>query len=315
MAYENWKDFANNNFHRLKYSEEELNRIFIEIYGLEDELTPEVSDKDITITKIFDTKEAIYDDIKGNRYILTKEDVIKSFISYAVGCIFGRYSLDIEGLAYAGGKWDNSKYSSFMPTKNHIVIITDEEYFKDDITNRFMNFVKVCYGEDTLEENLKFIADALGGKGTSKEVIRNYFFKDFYRDHIKTYQKRPIYWLYDSGRQNGFKALIYMHGYNQDITGKVRIDYLHKMQKAYERTIDNLKDNILHNKNAREVAASEKHLAKVTKQLKECKDYDEKIAHLALARIPIDLDDGVKVNYNKIQTDKDGNNLKILARI
>ncbi|KAA8675104.1 BREX-1 system adenine-specific DNA-methyltransferase PglX [Clostridium sp. HV4-5-A1G] len=314
-AYGNWKNFANSQFDKLKTNEEELNRIFIKIYGLEDELTPEVSDRDITITKIFDTKGEIYDDIRGNRYILTKKDVIKSFISYAVGCMFGRYSLDIEGLTYAGGKWDDSKYIIFMPDKDNIILITDEEYFEDDIVNRFVEFVKACYGEETLEENLKFIADALGGKGTPREVMRNYFLKDFYKDHVKTYKKRPIYWMYDSGKENGFKALIYMHRYNEDTTGKLRVDYLHEMQKAYERTMDNLKDDIVHNKNPREVAKSEKRLAKITKQLKECKDYDEKIAHLALARIPIDLDDGVKVNYSKVQTDEKGKNLQILAKI
>jgi hypothetical protein len=210
---------------------------------------------------------------------------------------------------------DNWVKSSIDIARDNIILITDEEYFEDDIVNRFINFVKVCYGEETLEENLEFIAEALGEKGTPKEIIKNYFIKDFYKDHVKTYQKRPIYWLYDSGKQNGFKALIYMHRYNEDTTGKLRIDYLHKMQKAYERAMDNLKYDIANNKNPREVAASEKHLAKITKQLKECKDYDEKIGHLALARIPIDLDDGVKVNYDKIQTDEKGKNLKILAKI
>ncbi|QAT61159.1 BREX-1 system adenine-specific DNA-methyltransferase PglX [Acidilutibacter cellobiosedens] len=314
-SYENWKHFANSQFDRLKANEEELNRIFIKIYGLEDELTPDVSDKDITIAKIFDTKNEIYDDIKGNRYILTKEDVVKSFISYAVGCMFGRYSLDTEGLAYAGGKWDDSKYSAFIPDKDNIILITDEEYFKDDILNRFVEFVKVCYGEKTLDENLKFIADALGGNGTPKEIIRNYFLKYFYKDHVRTYKKRPIYWFYDSGKENGFKALIYMHRYNEDTTGKVRIDYLHKIQKAYERTMDNLKYEIANNKNPREVSKAEKRLTKLMKQLKECKDYDERIAHLALARIPIDLDDGVKVNYDKIQIDEKGEKIQILAEI
>ncbi|PRR80216.1 BREX-1 system adenine-specific DNA-methyltransferase PglX [Clostridium luticellarii] len=314
-AYENWRNFANSQFDKLKANEEELNRIFIKIYGLENELTPEVSDRDITIAKIFDTKDEIYDDIKGNRYILTKKDVIKSFISYAVGCIFGRYSLDVERLAYAGGRWDDSKYITFIHDKDNIILITDEEYFEDDIVNRFVEFVKACYGEETLEENLKFIADALGGKGTPREVMRNYFLKDFYKDHVKTYKKRPIYWMYDSGKENGFKALIYMHRYNEGTTGKLRVDYLHEMQKAYERTMDNLKDNIMHNKNPREVANSEKRFAKITKQLKECKDYDEKIAHLALARILIDLDDGVKMNYSKVQTDEKGKNLQILAKI
>ncbi|MGB4313241.1 MAG: BREX-1 system adenine-specific DNA-methyltransferase PglX, partial [Natronincolaceae bacterium] len=330
-AYDIWKQFANNNFNQLKSNEEELNRIFIEIYGLEDELTPEVSDKDITITKIFDTKEEIYEDIKGNRYILTKEDVIKSFISYAVGCMFGRYSLDKEGLAYAGGKFcdkwkiENGEWkikdkdswvkSSINIAEDNIIFITDEEYFEDDIVNRFVDFVKTVYGEEPLEENLNFIADALGGRGTPKEIIRNYFLRDFYKDHIKTYQKRPIYWQYDSGKQNGFKAIIYMHRYDEDTTGRVRVDYLHKMQKAYETAIDNLKYTVANNKNPREVAKAEKHLTRITKQLKECKDYDEKIAHLAVARIPIDLDDGVKVNYDKIQTDEKGKNLQILTKI
>lgn len=314
-AYEQYKEFTNLQFEQLKANEEELNRIFIEIYGLEDELTSEVSDKDITIAKIFDTKEEIYDDIKGNRYILTKEDVIKSFISYGIGCIFGRYSLDVEGLAYAGGQWDASKYTSFIPTKDNIVLITDEEYFEDDIVNRFVEFVKVVYGEETLEENLNFIADALGGKGSPKEIIRNYFLKDFYKDHVKTYQKRPIYWQYDSGKQNGFKALIYMHRYDEDTTGKVRISYLHQLQKAYERVMDNLKYEIANNKNPREVAQAEKRLTKLTKQLKECKDYDEKIGHLAISRIAIDLDDGVKVNYEKVQTDEKGKILGILGKI
>ena len=330
-AYDIWKQFANTQFNQLKSNEEELNRIFIEIYGLEDELTPEVSDKDITITKIFDTREEIYEDIKGNRYILTKEDVIKSFISYAVGCMFGRYSLDKEGLAYAGGrfgdKWkiENGEWkikdkdswvkSSINIAEDNIIFITEEEYFDDDIVNRFVDFVRIVYGAEPLEENLNFIADALGGRGTPKEIIRNYFLRDFYKDHIKTYQKRPIYWQYDSGKQNGFKAIIYMHRYDEDTTGRVRVDYLHKMQKAYETAIDNLKYTVANNKNPREVAKAEKHLTKITKQLKECKDYDEKIAHLAVARIPIDLDDGVKVNYDKIQTDEKGKNLQILTKI
>lgn len=331
QAYKAWKDFANSQFTQLKANEEELNRIFIEIYGLEDELTPEVSDKDITITKIFDTKEEIYEDIKGNRYILTKEDIIKSFVSYGVGCIFGRYSLDIEGLAFAGGEfkdkyrfengeWEVNKNgdwikSSIDITKDNIIIITDEDYFEDDIVNRFIEFVKIAFGEESLNENLKFIADELGGRDTPKEVIRDYFLKDFFNDHKKIYKNRPIYWLYDSGKENGFKALIYMHRYNKDTTGKLRVDYLHEVQKTYEIIIDNLKYNIANNKNPREVAKLEKRLFKITKQLKECKDYDERIAHIALARIPIDLDDGVKVNYDKVQTDEKGKNLQILAKI
>ncbi len=314
-AYENWKEYANNNFTKLKENEERLNELFIEIYGLEDELTPEVSDKDITIAKIFDDKKDIYEDIKGNQYILTKKDVIKSFISYGVGCIFGRYSLDEDGLVYAGGEFDMDRYKKFKPVEDNVVVITDKEYFEDDLVNRFVKFVKVSFGEESLEENLEFIADALGGKGTPREIVRNYFLKDFYKEHVKTYQKRPIYWLYDSRKQNGFKALIYMHRYDEDTTGKVRIDYLHKVQRVYENRIDYLRDDIANNKDAKEIARSEKELEKIMKQLKECKDYDEKIGHIAVSRKGIDLDDGVKVNYDKVQTDDKGKKYKILAKI
>ena len=321
-AYDNWKEYANNNFAKLKKNEERLNEIFIEIYGLEDELTPEVSDKDITITKIFDDKKDIYEDIKSNQYILTKEDVIKSFISYGVGCIFGRYSLDEKGLIYAGGEFDINRYKKFKPVEDNIVIITDKEYFKDDLVNRFIEFVKVAFGEETLEENLEFIAASLKGKGTPREKIRNYFLNDFYKDHVKTYKKRPIYWLYDSSAgktkkssQNGFKALIYMHRYNEDTTGKVRIDYLHKLQNRYENRIKLLQDNIVNSKDPKEVARSEKEIEKLTKQLKECKEYDEKLSHLANTRVSIDLDDGVKVNYEKVQTDAKGKKYQILAKI
>ncbi len=314
-AYENWKEYANNNFDKLKSNEERLNELFIEIYGLEDELTPEVSDRDITIAKIFDEKNDIYEDIKGNQYILTKEDVVKSFISYGVGCIFGRYSLDEKGLVYAGGEFDINRYNRFKPVEDNIVLITDREYFEDDLVNRFVNFVKVSFGKDNLEENLTFIADSLKGKGTSREKIRNYFITDFYKDHVQRYKKTPIYWLYDSGRQNGFKALIYMHRYDADTTGKVRIDYLHKVQRMYERRIDFLKDDIANNRDAREVSKSEKELEKVIKQVKECKDYDEKIGHIAISRIEIDLDDGVKVNYDKAQTDDKGKKYKIFPKI
>ena len=254
--------------------------------------------------------------MKSSKYALTKHDVIVSFVSYAVGCMFGRYSLDVEGLAYAGGDWDDSKYSLFIPDRDNCIPITDEEYLEDDIVGRFVEFVKVVYGADTLEENLDFIADALETKGnTSREMIRNYFVKDFYKDHVKTYQKRPIYWLYDSGKQNGFKALVYMHRYTADTTGIVRVDYLHKIQKIYTSEIDRMKDMAENSDNAREVAQAEKRKEKLIKQLKETKEYDEKIAHLALSRIAIDLDDGVKVNYEKVQTAQDGKKLEILGKI
>ena len=295
--YARWERECNKRFNDLKANEEELNRIFIDIYGLQDELTPEVEDKDVTV----------------RRADLTRE--IKSLLSYAVGCMFGRYSLDVDGLAYAGGKWDDSKYTTFIPDADNVLPITDEEYFTDDIVGRFVEFVKVVYGTDTLEDNLAFIAKALGVKGTSpRAVIRNYFLNGFYADHVKIYQKRPIYWLYDSGKQNGFKALIYMHRYNADTSGLVRADYLYKMEQVYESEIARMDDAIAHGAN-REVAQATKRKEKLVKQLKECKDYDDRLGHIALARIPIDLDDGVKFNYEKVQTGVDGRKQEILVKL
>lgn len=324
-AYNEWEFDCNERFNQLKANEEELNRIFIDIYGLQDELVPEVEDKDVTVRKA---------DLQRD---------IKSLISYAVGCMFGRYSLVEDGLIYAGGDW-NEKFESYTATNgelseytfrelshykhselsrkfyylksekkkalycskvdyDNIIPITDEEYFDDDIVGLFCDWLEKVYGKKTLEQNLDFIANALGNKGnTSREVIRNYFLKDFFKDHCKIYQKRPIYWLFDSGKQNGFKALIYMHRYDENTVGNLRVDYLHRMQDVYEKEIDRMQDTINNSGHSRDVAAANKRKEKLVKQLKECKDYDEKIAHIALARIPIDLDDGVKVNYEKVQT-------------
>ena len=315
-AYAAWKQECEDRFQQLKQNEEELNRIFIDIYGLQDELTPDVADKDITVHRVFDNNDAVPESMKGSNYVRTMRDEIVSLISYAVGCMFGRYSLDMDGLAYAGGEWDASKYITFIPDEDNCIPVTDVEYFDDDIVGRFVEFVRTVYGEDTLEENLRFVADALGGKGTtSREIIRNYFLNDFIKDHIKTYQKRPIYWMFDSGKQNGFKALIYMHRYDENTIGRIRADYLFKMQRAYENELKRTQDTIDSSTNAREVAQAEKRKEKLTKQLKETRDYDQKIAHLALARISIDLDDGVKVNYEKIQTAPDGKKLAILTAI
>lgn len=296
--YQEWSHFTNSQFFQLKSNEEEINRIFIKIYDLQDELIADVDNKNVTIRKA------------------NLGHDIRSFISYAVGCMFGRYSLDVDGLVYAGGQWDDSKYSTFIPDEDNILPITDEEYFEDDIVGLFVAFVKKVYGVETLEENLDFIAKALGNKGnTAREIIRNYFLKDFFKDHCKVYQKRPVYWLFDSGKADGFKALIYMHRYDENTIGNLRIDYLHKMQRVYEREIARMQETIDNSTNAREVAVAEKRKDKLTKQLKETKDYDEKIAHLALARIAIDLDDGVKVNYEKVQTGSDGKKLEVLAKI
>lgn len=296
-AFNNWKRICDERFNTLKSNEEELNRIFIDIYGLQDELTPEVEDKDVTV----------------RRADLTRD--IKSLVSYAVGCMFGRYSLDSEGLAYAGGEWDGSKYKTFIPDPDNCIPVTDEEYFRDDIVVRFVDFIRTVYGADTLEENLTFIADALGTRGnTSRERIRNYFLNDFIKDHIKMYQKRPIYWMFDSGKQNGFKALVYMHRWNADTTGNVRVEYLHKLQRIYENEIRQSQD-VAETGSGREVSAAQKRIEKLTKQLKETHDFDEKIAHLALSRIDIDLDDGVKVNYEKVQTGDDGKKIEVLTKI
>lgn len=295
-AFAAWEAECEGRFQQLKANEEELNRIFIDIYGLQDELTPEVEDKDVTV----------------RRADLGRD--VRSLLSYAVGCMFGRYSLDADGLAYAGGEWDASKYSTFLPDADGILPITDEEYLEDDIVTLLCAWLKKVYGPDTLEENLDFIAKALGNKGaTSREVIRNYFLKDFFANHCKIFQKRPIYWLFDSGKQNGFKALIYLHRYTPDTIGNVRIDYLHRMQRVYENEIDRMQDMIEHSKNPREVAASAKRKEKLQKQLKECREYDEKISHLALSRIELDLDDGVKVNYRKMQTASDSKFYEVLA--
>lgn len=315
-AYTAWKAECEQRFLQLKANEEELNRIFIDIYGLQDELTPEVADKDVTVHRIFDIKDDVPESMQGSSYVRTKRDEIVSLLSYAVGCMFGRYSVDVDGLAYAGGDWDDGKYKTFLPDRDGILPITDEEYLEDDIISRLCDWLKAAYGADTLEENLDFIAGALGGKGnSSREIIRNYFLKDFFKDHCKTYQKRPIYWLFDSGKQNGFKALIYLHRYTPDTIGNLRVDYLHKMQRVYESEINRMQDMIDHSTNAREVAASTKRKEKLQKQLKECRDYDEMIAHLALSRIELDLDDGVKVNYEKIQTASDGKKYAVLAKI
>ena len=277
-AFDQWQAECDDRFNQLKANEEELNRIFIDIYGLQNELTPEVEDKDVTV----------------RRADLGRD--IRSFISYAVGCMFGRYSLDVDGLAYAGGEWDASKYASFAADKDNIIPICDDEYFDDDIVGRFVEFVRKVYGDDTLEENLKFVADALGGKGQPKDVIRNYFLSDFYSDHCKIYQKRPIYWLFDSGKKNGFKALIYMHRYKPDIIARMRTDYVHEQQGRYRTAIADLESRIANADTGSRVKLT-KQLTKLQNQAEELRVYEEKIHHLADQMIRIDLDDGVKHNY------------------
>lgn len=292
-AYEMWKEACDNRFNQLKANEEALNRIFIDIYGLQEELTPEVEEKDVTVYRIIDEPNAKQ---RKMRYVLSRRDAMVSLISYAVGCMFGRYSLDVEGLAYAGGEWDDSKYSTYLPDRDGILPITDEEYFTDDILTRFVNWVRAAYGADSQEENLRFVAEALGGSGTPREVIRNYFLKDFYKDHLKTYQKRPIYWLFDSGKENGFKALIYLHRYRPDTIARLRTDNVHELQSRYRTAVGSLENRIASAATTERVRLN-KQLAKVTAQAEELRLYEEKIHHLADQMIAIDLDDGVKHNY------------------
>lgn len=307
--YEAHKAEVNARWGQLKANEEELNRIFAEIYGMVGEVPIEVEDKYVSITRIFDTAEEIPESFKGNKYVQTKRDVIVSLISYAVGCMFGRFSLDVEGLVLADAgqtvedyldKMPDPANVTFMPDEDNVLPITDDVYFEDDIVGRFISFVRIVYGEETLEENLRFIADALGGKGTPREVIRSYFLKEFFADHCKTYKKRPIYWQLDSGKKNGFKALIYLHRYRSDLLARVRTDYVHEQQERYRTQISRLEaesEDAL----TRERAKIDKQLKKLRDQLAEISDFEERLHHLADQMIEIDLDDGVKVNYAKPQ--------------
>lgn len=326
-TFENYCSHWRDNFVQLHKNEEELNRLFIEIYELQNEMDEKIEFKDITILQeetsiiridnsiskefLTESEKYLYD--RGVSLEFNKNVLIKQFISYAVGCMFGRYSLDEEGLAFAGGEFEKNKYSKFIPDEDNCIPITDSEYFSDDIVTRFIEFVKTVYGEETLEENLKFISQALSNKNDApKDIIREYFLKNFYEDHLKRYKKRPIYWLYDAGKKNGFKALIYMHRYNEQTTAKVRIGYLHELQKHYERRASFLKDEIESNNNRKK---AEQELKKIKSQLDECKQFDEKMNHLSSEYISIDLDDGVKVNYEKVQTGRDGKKYEILGKV
>lgn len=278
--FKQWEEECQERFDTLKANEEELNRIFIEIYGLQDELTPEVADKDVTV-RLADLQREI-----------------KSLISYIIGLNFGRYSLDEDGLIYAGGTFDWSKYKTIIPDNDNIIPICDDEYFEDDLCGRVIDSIKKIYGEDTLEENLQFIANALGGNGSSRDILRNYLLNDFYKDHLKIYQKRPIYWMLDSGKKNGFKALIYMHRYSSDLLAKIRTDYVHEQQERYRTQIENLDNEVLHLEGSNRLKAVKK-LEKIKAQAEELLVFEEKLHHLADQMISIDLDDGVVVNYAK----------------
>ncbi|MGQ2375832.1 BREX-1 system adenine-specific DNA-methyltransferase PglX [Companilactobacillus zhachilii] len=285
-AFNVWKDEAQSRFNQLKSNEEELNKIFIDLYGLNEELTPEVEDKDVSVR------------------LADEERDIKSFLSYFIGVVFGRYSLDTEGLAYAGGDWDDSKYKSFVPSKDNILMFNDEKYFDDsrDVINRLKDFLKVTFGEDSVTTNLQYIASVVGKKADNSEAsIRRYFVEDFFKDHKKTYQKRPIYWEFSSGKNNGFKALMYLHRYNKNELAMIRTDYLHPLQGQYESRVNQL-NSLYESESVAKVKKNiEKDLKHVNKQLDEIRKYDQSIQHLANQQIELDLDDGVVVNYEKLQ--------------
>ena len=307
--YEARKAEVNARFEQLRTNEEELNRIFAKIYNMEGEVPIEVEDKFVSVARIFDTADEIPESYKGNKYVRTKRDEITSLISYAVGCMFGRYSLDVDGLVLADqgatvddylSKMSDPAHVTFMPDSDNVLPITDDEYFDDDIVRYFIDFVRTVYGEETLEQNLAFIAEALGGKGTSREVIRTYFLKDFFKDHCQTYKKRPIYWLFDSGKKNGFKCLVYIHRYQPDLLARIRTDYVHEQQERYRSQIGYANDALASAERGERVRL-DKRVKKLNDQLKEIIGCEEKLHHLADQMIKIDLDDGVKVNYAKFQ--------------
>ncbi len=302
-CYLEWEMEQKEIFAKTKQNQEAINKKLIDIYGLADELVPNVEDNEISVR------------------LADEERDVKTFILYLVGCIFGRYALNNKGITYAGGEWKQNKYQDFLPDKDNILLMSDEEYLEEDIVNKVVGLVKIIFGEEYLEENLDYISGKVSDKPiSSRERLRLYFIDNFYDEHCKLFSatgagKRPIYWLFDSGKQNGFKALIYMHRYNADTIGNLRVDYLHRMERIYESEINRMQDTIDNSSNAREVTASTKRKEKLQKQLKECQEYDEKIGHLALSRIEIDLDDGVKVNYEKVQTANDGKKYQVLAKI
>ena len=305
--YEARKAEVNERFEQLRANEEELNRIFAKIYHMEGEVPIKVEDKYVSVARIFDTAEEIPESYKGNKYVRTRRDEIVSLISYAVGCMFGRYSLDVDGLVLANqgagvadylAKMPDPEHVTFMPDADNVLPITDEEYFDDDIVGGFVKFVTVVYGEETLEANLRFIADSLGGSGSSREVIRQYFLKDFYNDHCQTYKKRPIYWQLDSGKKNGFKCLFYMHRYQPDLFARIRTDYVHEQQERYRAQIGFEEEKLADAQKGDRVRI-EKRIKKLNDQLSETVAFEERLHHLADQMIKIDLDDGVKVNYAK----------------
>lgn len=290
-AFNRWAEFAKTQFNQLKINEEKINQLFINMYGLQKELTAEVNEADIIVRK-------------ANR-----ERDIKSLISYAVGCIFGRYSLNEEGLVFAGGKLDSTRYKTIKPDKDNILPIVDGDYFENDIVMMFVDFVRQTFGENKLEENLNFIARSLNNRQgeTTRETIRRYFMNDFYKDHLRTYKKRPIYWLFTSGKEKAFHCLIYMHRYDNTTLSRIRSDYLHAYETRLYAYKNSLLELIASGETSQEINLAKRELTSLDKKIEELKVYDEILHHLADKLIEIDFDDGVKKNYEKFS--------KIVAKI
>ena len=271
---------------RLKLVEEENNRLYIKAYGLQDELSPEVPDDQITL------------------YRPDREEDIKRLFSYAVGCMMGRYSLDKEGLIYAhsGNQgFDSSQYKKFPADDDGIIPVPEAHWFDDDTANRFERFVKTVWPAETLEENLTFVAESLGAKKseTPRETIRRYFAGDFYKHHLQTYKNRPIYWLFSSGKQGAFEALVYLHRYNEGTLSRMRTEYVVPLLGKMNGRLGMLADTIATATSTKQRKDAEKEKATLTKQLAELQTFDEQLNHFASQRITLDLDDGVKVNYGK----------------
>ncbi|MCI8909811.1 MAG: hypothetical protein HFG09_03940 [Oscillibacter sp.] len=291
-----WQAECEDRFRQLQAKEEALNRLFLGSYGLQDHLSPQVEERNVTVHRIFSAREDVPPAMQGSPYVRTLRDEAVSLLSYAVGCMLGRYSLDWEGLAYAGGPWRPERYRTFLPEPDNILPICDDDYFDGDITGRLVRWTETVYGGDTLEENLAFLAGALGGKGAPREVLRRYFLTDFYAGHLKTYRNRPIYWLFDSGRKNGFKALIYVHRYRSDLLARLRTGYVHEQQERYRTQLAHIAAD-LQSASGPERARLMKRQKKLQDQALELRSYEEKIHHLADQNLEIRLDDGIPANY------------------
>ena len=282
--YKEWEEECKNRFDTLKKNEEELNRIFIDIYGLQDELTPEEDDKDVTVR------------------LADKGREIRSLISYLIGIVMGRYSLDVEGLAYAGGDWNSMNYVTYQPDEDGIVAIYSQLGMEDGLTAKIINLIKKVYGEDTYRENIDFIAEALGKNSneSSEETLNRYLNDGFYPDHLKIYQKRPIYWMFSSGKNNAFKCLIYLHRYTKDTLAIINSKYFLNESARLNAEVEDTRLQ-LENVEGRDKLRLDKQYKLLQAKQKEMIEYGQVLDHMANKYIPLDLDDGVKVNYAKFQ--------------